>query len=96
MEGRARASSRAAARFANGGGTRTVARTAAWMADSPKIATTHLTATTPNGETLAAVSYTNDRCAVLRDGEPVDGMEWPPGELHHCTEAFLRLAGLLK
>ncbi len=65
------------------------------MSDSPQIVTTHLTATALNGDALAAVSYTNDRCAVLCDGRPVDGMEWPLGELHRCTEAMLRLAGLL-
>jgi hypothetical protein len=64
------------------------------MPDGHEIAKRHLTASTPNGQTLVAVTFTNGRCGLLIDDQPTDGMEWPAEQMSDCIATFLRLAGL--
>ena len=71
-----------------------VARTAVRMPHSPQIEKTCLTATAPNGQVVAAVIFTNGRCGLLLDDQPVDGLDWPVDRMADCTAALLRLAGL--
>jgi hypothetical protein len=61
-----------------------------------QVDTIHFTATTPDGRELAVVSYTDGRCGITRDGEPIEGLDWPIDCLNECTEWFAQLAGLSK
>ena len=54
----------------------------------------HLTATGPEGEQLAVVTYTNGKCGITRDGKPSVDLEWPLDQIARCVSVLLRLAGL--
>jgi hypothetical protein len=64
------------------------------MLDKPVIEKIHLTAIDPAGERLAVVTFTNGQCGITRDGQAVQGLEWPVDQMPQCTIAFARLAGL--
>ena len=64
------------------------------MSNDFEIDTVHLTATTPNGQTLTAVTFVNGRCGLALDGRRLEGLDWPPEQMEACAAAFRRLAGL--
>jgi hypothetical protein len=55
---------------------------------------THLTATAPNGDALAVVSYADGRVAITRNEQPIPEMEWDAGEMAECTAMFAKLMGI--
>lgn len=63
------------------------------MPELPRIDKTHLTANAPNGDALAMVTFSNGRCGITRNGNPIPGMEWDVGEMAACTAELIRLRG---
>jgi len=64
------------------------------MPDGHEIAKRHLTASTPAGQTLVAVTFTSGHCGLLIDNQPIATLEWPPEQMSDCIATFVRLAGL--
>jgi len=62
--------------------------------DGRHIAKIHLTATTPGGDVLDLVTFTDHRCAITRNGQPIPDMEWDMERVSECTAALNRLAAL--
>jgi hypothetical protein len=62
--------------------------------DRSQIVTIHLTATASNGDVLEMVTFTNGRCGLTRNGQPMADMEWELDRMNECTAALKRLAGL--
>ena len=62
--------------------------------DGRHIAKIHLTATAPNGDVLDVVTFTNARCGITRNGQPIPDMEWDVEQMADCTAALKRLAAL--
>ena len=52
---------------------------------------TLMTATLRNGDVLAVVSYTDGRCGLARNSQPMHVFSWPKDELDECVVNFLRL-----
>ena len=52
---------------------------------------TLMTATLRNGDVLAVVTYTDGRCGLARNNQPMHVFSWPKEELDECVVNFLRL-----
>ncbi len=65
-----------------------------WMLHRRQIDKIHVTATNASGQTVAVVTFSNGRCGITLDGQPVDGKDWPADQMHNCTAELLRLSGL--
>jgi hypothetical protein len=53
-----------------------------------------LTAHTPAGELVAVVICDNGQLAITRNGVPIPGIGWEPGEVEQCVTELMRLTGL--
>ncbi len=67
---------------------------AAGISDTRTIDKTHLTATAPNGQTVAVVTFSDGRCGIAESGRPIPGMQWDVEQMPECTATFARLASL--
>ena len=52
---------------------------------------TLMTATLRNGDVLSVITYTDDRCGLSRNDQPMHVFSWPQNQLDDCVVTFLRL-----
>ena len=56
-----------------------------------KVNETLMTATLRHGDVLAVVTFTDGRCGLARNGEPMHVFSWPHAELDECVVQFLKM-----
>jgi hypothetical protein len=56
-----------------------------------KVKETIMTAALRNGDVLAVVTYTDGRCGLARNGEPMHVFSWRHEELDECVVSFLQM-----
>jgi hypothetical protein len=56
-----------------------------------RVKETLMTATLRNRDVLAVVTYTDGRCGLARNNQPMHVFSWPHKELDECVITFLRL-----
>ena len=56
-----------------------------------KVKETLMTATLRHGDVLAVVTFTDGRCGLARNGEPMHVFSWRHEELDECVVKFLQM-----